>query len=435
MSIRPSLLAAHVSAFWIMLTLALLAPGVWAEAPEALPSPLTLDWCIERAASANPAIAEMAALADIVRERIVPAGAFEDPRFSYEASNLPTGDFNFESTPLSGHQLDLRQALPFPGLLSARKQAAKMASSAAGFDLSDRRIAVRSAVEAAWAELGFAQRALAITERNIELLRQLARIAEAKYSVGSGLQQDVLRAQVELTALIQERLAREAEVKRSSARLGELLDLPPATAFPSTSPLDDAAPVPELGPLFEQTSEGNARLRALRAEIDSAEFALRAAKIEGYPDFDLGLGYRIRKRVEGDAVDGDDFVSLGVTIRLPVNRARWRAREAEQRAALRHAKARLRKHEASLQSQLQTTHAELVRADAEAELLRTGLVPQALQSLEASRSAYEVGRIEFLSLLDSQVSLLAAQLREVRAASDRRAAFGLLESLVGEDLR
>ncbi|MCP5041912.1 MAG: TolC family protein [bacterium] len=80
-------------------------------------------------------------------------------------------------------------------------------------------------------------------------------------------------------------------------------------------------------------------------------------------------------------------------------------------------------------------HAELVRADREAELLHTGLVPQALQSLESSRTAYEVGRLDFLGLLDSQVRLLTAQLQEVRAVSDRRAAFGVLEALVGEDLR
>ena len=406
-----------------------------ADEPDALPEPLALAWCLERADRANPEIEVAAALAGAANARILPAGRVDDPRFGYDASNIPVHDFDFKSTPLSGHQFALRQKLPFPGLLSAREQAADEASSAAGFELSDRRRRIRSAVETGWAQLGFAQRALEITDRNIALLQQLTRIAETKYSVGSGLQQDVLRAQVELTALLQERLARVAAEESAEGRLAALLDLPASTAFPPTSSIVDASPVPSIDPLYQRTVETNAQLKAMRAEVESAELAVRVVELEGYPDFDLGVAYRLRQRVPGDPVDGDDFVSAGVTIRLPVDRAKWRAREAEGRALLRRAEASLRSHEGSLQARLRAAHAELVRADQEAELLRTGLIPQALQSLASSRSAYEVGRIEFLSLLDSQVRLFAAELRAVRAVSDRRAAFGVLESVVGEDLR
>ncbi len=85
--------------------------------------------------------------------------------------------------------------------------------------------------------------------------------------MGSGLQQDVLQAQVQLTALLQERLRRVAE-------------------------------------------------------------------LEGYPDLDMGIGYRIRRRVTGDPVGGDDFLSAGVTSRLPLDRTRWRERIAERSVLL-----------------------------------------------------------------------------------------------------
>ena len=113
--------------------------------------------------------------------------------------------------------------MPFPGVLSNREAAARAGAEAAAFALEDRELSVTSAVEAAWAELGFAQRALRITERNIGFLRQLVRIAEAKYRVGTGLQQDVFRAQVELTALLNEKLSRDAAIERASARLSALL--------------------------------------------------------------------------------------------------------------------------------------------------------------------------------------------------------------------
>jgi outer membrane protein TolC len=420
----------------VLLLVALLIPLASAGAAEpAPPDPLPLAWCLERGAAANPEIALDAALRDAADERVRPAGALDDPRLRYEASNVPTGDLDFDSTPLSGHQLGLSQRFPFPGLLSNREAAAEAGARAAGFTLEDRRLAVASAIESAWADLGFAQRALGITQRNVALLRQLVRAAEAKYRVGTGLQQDVLRAQVELTALLDEELAREAAIEGASARLAALLDLKANARFPTTQALADDSAVPALAALAEDLEAKNARLLALASDVEEAERLVRVAELEGYPDFDLGVGYRIRERVVGDPVDGDDFIGASVSVRLPVDRATWNARVAERRALLRRSEAAYRAARASLLAALRSAHAELVRADAETALLRTGLVPQAHQSLESSRSGYEVGRIDFLGLLDSQVRMQNAELRLVRAEADRRKAYAALEAAAGETLR
>jgi outer membrane protein TolC len=422
----------------LYLTLAAVTTSVPGRAEE-VPAPLDLVWALERAATANPLIARDEAIRDASRERVVPAGALDDPRFGYEASNLPVGDFDFRSTPLSGHQLALRQKIPFPGVLGGREDAARAGHEASRFDLDDRRLFVASAVENAWSELGFAQRARTITRRNIGLLRQLAAIAETQYRVGRGLQQDVLRAQVELTSLLEEELSRTAAIVSAEARLAELLDLPSDRALPVTDSLDDASEVPEVASLLEGLEEQSPQLRAMGARVAEADERMQVAKLEGYPDFDLGLGYRVRRNVVGDPVDGDDFLSAGVTIRLPIHRAKWSARVAEAHAQKRRAEAEAeaeyRGALASLRARVRSVHAELVRADAEQRLVRTGLLPQTEQSLESSRSGYRVGRIDFLSLLDSQVSLLRAELREVRALADRRTAFAALEAAAGEKLR
>jgi len=400
-----------------------------------VPDLLTLSWCLERARQASPTLERAMAIASAAQYRVAPAGALEDPRIAYEASNIPTGDFNFDSTPLSGHQLGLRQKLPYPGLLSSRKTAAKRGAEASGLVVEDQRFLTDGAVEMAWAELGFAQHALDITNRNIELLRQLSATAESRYRVGSGLQQDVLRAQVELTALLQEQLRRREAIERAESMLVEQLDLPAASRLPRTDELRLLAETPPLEPLLDSLDERSARLAAARKRIEAAKAKVRTAEIEGLPDIDLGIGYRIRKDVSGDTVDGDDFVSAGFTIRLPVDRSKWRARVAEQNANVRRTEAELRVVRAALISAIRRAHAKLTRASSEEALLELGLIPQARQSLESSRSAYETGQIEFLSLLDSQVRLLDAELRLVRARADRRRAFAALEAAAGEKLR
>jgi len=400
-----------------------------------LPDPLPLAWCLERAQQSNPAIAADEAGAAAAAHRVAPAGALEDPRLTYEASNIPVGDFDFDSTPMSGNQLNLMQKFPFPGVLSNREKAARAAAEAATQDLEGQRLRVAAAVESRWAELGFAQRALEITDTNLGLLRQLTEIAETKYSVGSGLQQDVLRAQVELTRLLEERLRRLEAIRAAESRLAAVLDLPLGSVFPRVSDLRDDSPLPRVEDLLGALDETSPMLRALAERVEEAKRLQRATELEGYPDFDIGVGYRIRQSVAGDPVAGDDFVGAGVTLRLPVDRGKWREKAAESAALVRRTEAMYRDERANLRDGVRTTFAALERANAEVDLLETGLVPQTRQSLESSRSGYQVDKVDFLSLVDSQVRLLDAELSLVRAVADRRAAFAALESAIGRTLR
>ncbi len=423
-----------------LLTLALLGGclcliGAADPPSEAPPDPLPLSWCLERGEVANPDLEIAQTMAEAADARVYPAGALPDPRFRYELSNVPTGDLDLDSTALSGQQLGLNQRVPFPGLLGSQRRAARSAANASKETAGDESRRIAAAVEQAWVELGFAQRALEVTIENIDLLRQLAQIAEAKYRVGVGLQQDVIRAQVAITELLDERLRRRASIRSSEARLSGLLDLGPETRLPRTASLREATPLPELASLLAELESTSPRLRAAAQRVDEAEHRKRVAQLEGYPDFDLGLGYRVRRKVPGDPVGGDDFLGASVTIRLPVDRQKWNSQVAERDALVRSSRAGYRRLRAALRDVLRSRHADLDRADQEIALLEGGLVPQARQSLDSSRSGYEVDKVDFLSLIDSQVRLLNAQLRLERAIADRRAAFAGVEATMGVNLR
>ena len=109
------------------------------EAQAAPPEPLTLDWCLEEANRVNPVIAINQASAEAAEHRVGPAGSLDDPRLEYEAINLPTDHFDFDSTPMSGNQISLSQRFPFPGVLGNRKKAARAGAEASWLELEDRR--------------------------------------------------------------------------------------------------------------------------------------------------------------------------------------------------------------------------------------------------------------------------------------------------------
>lgn len=427
--------AAGVCRLWLLCGIGLSLLGASSVPAEPPPDPLPLAWCLDQAEDANLDLEVARMDVEAAEHRVYPAGALPDPRFHYDLSNVPTGDFDLSSTPLSGQQFGLSQRLPFPGLLSSRRAVAHSAAAVAHETLGDETRRIAATVERAWVELGFAQRARDITAENIDLLRQLVKIAEAKYRVGEGLQQDVIRAQVALTELLDERLRREATIRSAEARLAGLLDLPPSLSFPLTASLRDSAPLPDLDLLLAQLESSSPRLRALAGRVEEAEHRQRVARLEGYPDFDLGFGYRLRRRVSGDPVNGDDFLGASLVIRLPIDRRKWRAQIAERDALIRRSKAEYRKVRAGLRDTVRARYADLERADQTISLIEDGLVPQARQSLNSSRSDYTVDKGSFLSLIDSQVRLLNAQLRLERAIADRRAAFAAIEASAGVSLR
>ncbi len=422
--------------FWIGVAICQLAatPSL-ATTPTQLPDPLPLSWSIERGLSRNTALAVIEATSALAAEQTHSTGRMEDPRIGYQLVNVPVDDGKLDKSPMSGHQFELRQKLPFPGKLRSRSRAAESISEAASFEVQHQRLRLAAEIEEAWSQLAYYQNVLEVCERNLEILRQLREVTEARYGVGSGLQQDVLRAQVALSRMSHTQLGHEASLRESEARLAALLDLPAEQQFPRT---DDAASddaIPDLADVLAQLDASSPLLRSRRAEIEAAGHALKATRLDGYPDFDIGLAYRIREKVDNDPASGDDFISAGVTVRLPVRRAKWNSRRAEEEIRLRAARARLRASQTALADSVRRAHSDLVRADAEIELLSRGLLLQVRQSLESSRSGYKVGRIDFLSLLDSELGVYEVEIELLEAQAERRASFARLEATLGRRLR
>ncbi len=122
---------------WMLCGLGLALLGASGDPAETPPDPLPLAWCLDRATLASPDLDVARTSAEAAGQRVYPAGALPDPRFRYELSNVPTGDLDLDSTPLSGQQLGLSQQLPFPGLLGNRREAARSAADAAEAELGD----------------------------------------------------------------------------------------------------------------------------------------------------------------------------------------------------------------------------------------------------------------------------------------------------------
>ncbi len=394
-----------------------------------------LEVLIDSALAKNLGLKVLAHQLAAFEARVPQAGALEDPMLGLDLRNVPTSSLDFDSTPMSGKQLMVSQRIPLPGVLRARERAAESAAGAASEVLADRTGTIVNLVKQGYFALAFLDRAIKVTEKNRTLLQDMVRIAQKKYAVGRGLQQDVLKAQVSLSAL-QNRLIRlNTERLLAEARLNRVLNRPMDT---SVNAPDEVIPTP-FGMSVEDAQRLALAHRPLLKEIEQTISMWAAteqvAQRAGWPNLTFRLGYLQRALAGSDPVNGSDFLSFGVSMNLPVFNGRKRDNQvAEAQANIRTVRARKEDISRKIQFRVQEICLEVDRHWKEAELFRTAILPQAQQSLESAMAGYQVDKVDFMALLDNQVSLFQFEIETYHHVIQREKKLAELEAVVGKRL-
>ena len=395
---------------------------------------LELPALIEEALAQNPSLSVLRHRWAAEEARIPQAGALMDPMFKFELSNVPLSDFDFDSSPMSGKQLMLSQKLPYWGKRADRERMAGHTAAAAEASYLDREGIIVNQVKQAYFTLSFLDRAIAITEDNQHLLQDFVRIAQTKYAVGTGRQQDVLKAQVSLSSLRDRLIILRQQRRHAEARLNTALNRLPQAAVGHPGPVAQTAFDYTVEDLQERALDHRPQLRGIQETIRKWEVAEALARRGYRPDFDLSLGYRQRDFAR-DPVAGSDFFSVGVMMNLPV----YQGRKQDQQVL----EARLRRETAAAQYetmkqqiflQLQQLYVDIQTHREQAELFDTAIIPQADQSLNAALAGYQVDKVDFLTLLDNQVKLFNFEIAYHRHRADYEKYLAELEAVVGERL-
>ncbi len=394
---------------------------------------LDLDALIQEALKNNPNLSVLRARLAAFESKIPQAGALEDPSFRFEVSNVPLSDFNLSSTPMSGNQFVLSQKFSLPGKQRASERSAQFALDSVTWQLRDRELAIANAVKQPFFDLAYVIRAIAIMKKNRVLLQDLVRIARTKYAVGKGLQQDVLKAQVSLSALDTELIALRAKKQLAEARLNLVLNRSlqsPLDAPPDTIGLSGVLLMVDA--LQAQADKAHPSLKAMDQSIMMWQAEVEVARRNVWPDMTVNLGYRQRMFMPNDPVKGSDFISVGIGIPLPVFGGR------KQRQQIAEARAKMREIEAQRAAKRQQIHYEIQRLIIEArqhrestELFRTAMLPQAEQSLASALSGYQVDKVDFLTLLNNQMLLLNFEMAYYRHVIEHEKRVADLEAAVG----
>ncbi len=396
---------------------------------------LSLEQAVSEALAENPGLAALKARAEALAQVAPQQQTLPDPHLRLRLANLPTDTFSLSQEPMTQAQLSLSQTLPYPGKLELRERVAAFDGEAGMEQFQEGRVVLIRDVKTVWWNLFYLDRALEINDRNQDLLRQFLKIAESKYEVGSGLQQDVLLAQLELSKLVDARIVLVNARHNEQARLNALLNrnAEELVALPSSVASGERHPALQEALVAKALAE-RPLLRSRRRRLGAAELRVSLARKDYRPDFTIGGGYGYRDGVNQEGSDRADFVSLVVGINLPYfTRKRQDAALAQRlQEKLQHERT-LADEQRRVEAAVSNALADYRRAEEQVRLFDSGILPQARQTVNSMLAGYQVNKVDFLNLVSAETSLYNYEALYWMAVSRVNQALARLVAAVGTE--
>jgi outer membrane protein TolC len=267
--------------------------------------------------------------------------------------------------------------------------------------------------------------ALEITARNQKRLEQLAEITESRYRVGKAMQQDVLRARLEISMLLQRTAALRQQKLTAAARLNTLMGRPAGAALAvAAEPARSSLPaIDALAPV----AEANDLMLAREARVGERESAaLALSRKNGTPD--LSIGYMFEQRTGSPEMYGMQF-----TVNLPgFHRERLRQEIAEGELRVRATKQGAEARRLTLSYELQQAYSAAETAKQMVDLYEQAILPQAELARDSAQASYTVGSVDFLTVLTSYTAIYSYELDSYRQRADYEIAIARIHGLTGD---
>ncbi len=389
--------------------------------------PVALDALLAEAMEKNPEIRAAQKRVEAARLRPSQVSSLPDPMFSLTSNSVkyPVPGFGVGREVIANLGIMAAQSMPAPGKLRLRGDLAYKDAEMELAQFHAVELTIAGRVKQAYVRLAYSQTALRIVERNRDLLRQLLRVSEARYSVGKAAQQDLFKAQTQLSVLEAKVLRFGQEGRTAQSEIGAILGRPFAgdavelKAFPLVDTLDE---------LVRAADAGSPLLARERKSIQKTEVAVNLARKDYYPDYTFSAGYYNMGLMA-------PMFMLRADISVPAFYYRkQRPAVAEAVTNVRQARRAYEAVDQSLRQRIQDDYLSATTAEKLLRLYSETVIPQAGLTLESSLASYETGAVDFLSVLTNFTAVLDFEMNYAEELRNLHAAAARLEEVTGKKL-
>lgn len=409
-------------------TITVQSPSAGRPAQTSQPASTGLDGLVSEALQKNPGVQSALRQVEALRRRVPQAKTLPDPTVSAGWAGNITPFSVQQGDPSSYRAVTANQSIPYPGKLKLRGEIADREAEAAWWDYEAARRKLVADVKSAYYDYFAASKAVEITQKNKDLLKKLSSIAEARYRVGKGVQQDVLRSQVDISLLEQRLTVFEQQQRTAQVRVNTLLFRDPEAPLPPPESFEPAKIGHSLDELYTLARGQDTGLQREQRLIERNQYAVNLAQKDYRPDFSVGYMYQQRPGLQ-------DMHGFTVTANIPI------FYRTKQREAVREQTERLASSERSKENRQTelffSVKEQYLLAKSSEQLMKLyaqAVVPQSSLALESSMASYQVGTVDFLTILTNFTIVLDYQVSYYRELANYEMALARLEPLVGVEL-
>lgn len=390
----------------------------------------SLNLLIETATQKSPRLKMLELKKEAVRLRVVQNSNLADPMLSLGVSNLPVPTFAFNREPMTEKMIGLSQQIPFPGKLKRMAEAESKEVEMIELELIDAKNQIRKELTRSYNELRFTRKSIEILENTRSLLQKMSEIVSTQFIVSKASQQNLLKIELELTNL--QRMTEElrATEKTHLAMINTVLFRSTDSPIQTKNFLEMEIKTLDLKDLLDIALMSNPILNSANVEKEKSQIEEKLAKYERLPMFNLSAKYAFRDRINGMPMD--DLFSLMVDISLPLNYGGKVSAKIEETQLTQ--KYFQQKYDLSLQvitASLASSISKINSLSHRIKLIEEGSFIQAKENLKTALTEYQVGKIDFLNVIDAQMELLKIENELYRLKTDYLNEIAELEYLVG----
>jgi outer membrane protein TolC len=401
---------------------------------------LELAQAIALAQSGDPWIQGSRYTQDALEAEATSARTLPDPKMSLLLANLPTDTFSLSQEPMTQVGVGVSQLFPRGDSLELMSEQKSQLGLEQPYQRANRQAKVAMTVGELWLEAFKSQQTIALIEQDRALFEQLVDAAMASYSsaMGKTRQQDVIRAQLELTQL-EDRLTMlhqqmDADRQRLSEWVGRV-----AIARPLARTLEEL-PLPHRDIVLDQASltpqqvfelvQSHPALLALEQRIQASDTGVELARQKYKPEWGVSAQYGHRED-DPQGMSRADFFSVGVTLDVPL----FTSNRQDQDVNAARARANAIKTEKSLLlrqliSAFETSRAQLLRLDQRHDLYARQLLPQMTEQSEAYLNAYNNDTGDFAGAVRARIAELNAKIEMLAISVGRQKQIAQLNYLL-----
>ncbi|MDX1701970.1 MAG: TolC family protein, partial [Melioribacteraceae bacterium] len=371
----------------------------------------------------------------VASARIEQGTNLPDPVLTIGLMNMPTNSFSFTQEPMTGKSIGLTQVIPYPSGLSAAADVKAIDTLVIREEIKNLKNLLRKEVAGLFYELRLAEAEIELNNKRLNLLEQIREVVKSKSEVAEASMQNIIQVKVEITKAedkIEELVGRKSAL---TAELNSILlrDEPKII----NSGQIEMSEFEEISPfnILKIAQQHQPKLKEIKLSEEKSELMQKQAEYEFYPNFNIGVQYNQREHNHLTGIDYKDFLSVIAGITLPINYGGKKTAKVDEAKYLQ--MFYKEKYESEMQdlnrsiNVITARNSELIKRR---ELIRNSLLPLAEQSLKIALSDYQVGRIDFVNVINAETEIINVKTDLYRIQTDYDKNLVMLEFLLGTTL-